>query len=332
MKPLLILLVLTLALGITGAANAKDEGWLGVMLQPLTDDLIEAMNLGRDIEGVLVSDVVGGSPAEAAGIEKGDVITEVDGTSIISTEGAIEKVRSFAPGDKVKLVVLRDGKKEVVTAVLGKRETDIVKEVTRVGEGEEDDQDYYNLKIPRMEKIFRDFRPEPGGHIGVRIQDISADLGSYFGVGCCEGVLILDVEEDSPAASAGLKAGDVVIKVDGKDVTSTGEFASYIRDVQPGRTVELTLKRNKETRRISVEVAEGPDASRVFIERMGKPDVRMMRGGCCLPGKEPMGMMERMEPPVPGEPMMMRDNLRQEIDHLRQEIEALRQEIDGLKK
>jgi len=58
----------------------------------------------------------------------------------------------------------------------------------------------------------------------------------------------------------------------------------------------------------------------------------MMRGGCCLPGKEPMGMMERMEPPVPGEPMMMRDNLRQEIDHLKQEIEALRQEIEGLKK
>jgi len=318
MKPLLILLVLTLALGITGAANAKDEGWLGVMLQPLTDDLIEAMNLGKDIEGVLVSDVVGGSPAEAAGIEKGDVITEVDGTSITSTEGAIEKVRSFAPGDKVKLVVLRDGKKEVVTAVLGKREAD--------------DEDYYNLKIPHMEKIFRDFRPEPGGHIGVRIQDISADLGSYFGVGEGQGVLILDVEEDSPAARAGLKAGDIVIKVDGKDMTSTGEFASYIRDTEPGQTVELTLKRNKETRRISVEVAEGPDASRVFIERMGKPDVRMMRGGCCLPGKEPMGMMERMEPPVPGEPMMMRDNLRQEIDHLKQEIEALRQEIEGLKK
>ena len=318
MKPLLILLVLTLALGITGAANAKDEGWLGVMLQPLTDDLIDAMNLGKGVEGVLVSDVVGGSPAEAAGIEKGDVITEVDGTSITSTEGAIEKVRSFAPGDKVKLVVLRDGKKEVVTAVLGKREAD--------------DEDYYNLKIPHMEKIFRDFRPEPGGHIGVRIQDISADLGSYFGVGEGQGVLILDVEEDSPAARAGLKAGDIVIKVDGKDMTSTGEFASYIRDTEPGQTVELTLKRNKETRRISVEVAEGPDASRVFIERMGKPDVRMMRGGCCLPGKEPMGMMERMEPPVPGEPMMMRDNLRQEIDHLKQEIEALRQEIEGLKK
>ncbi len=359
LRQFVVVLAIVLTLGILGGAYAKGEGWLGVMLQPLNDDLREAMNIGKDVTGVLVGDVMEDSPAEAAGIEKGDVIIEIDGTAITSADDAITKVKSFAPGDNAKIVVLRDGGKEVVTAVLGERET-AEKEIADKDVAEEqapEVEDYYNLKIPRMERIFRDFRPGPGGYLGVRVQDISSDLGQYFGVGEGEGVLVLEVTDDSPAQKAGLKAGDVIIKVDGKDVTSSGELVRYMRESKPGEKVDVTLKRSRETRRIGVELGEAPDVSRIFINEIGNPGEfrgprcmpergkrvesfrRMrpgeLRGPCCMPEK---GNLEKsfrmMRPGEPGRDLRkeMRDDIRQEINDLKKEIEKMREEIEALRK
>ena len=90
--------------GVAGAAYAG-EGWLGVMLQPLSDEIGEAMNLEKGMTGVLVSDVVDGSPADVAGFEKGDVIVEIDGAAVAGVEGAIGKVKDLDPGSTVKMVV-----------------------------------------------------------------------------------------------------------------------------------------------------------------------------------------------------------------------------------
>jgi S1-C subfamily serine protease len=309
-------LILALAVGIGGAAYAAGEGWLGVMLQPLTDNLREAMSIGKDVEGVLVSDVVAGSPALAAGFAKGDVIVEIDGTAVTSTEQAISQVKSHAPGDKVKFVVVRDGKREVMTAALGTREA----EVQETPEA----KDYYDIKIPRVERIFQDFKPEPGGYLGAKVQDISDDLGQYFGVGEGEGVLVLDVMEDTPAERAGLKAGDVITKVDGEEVSDSGELVSYLRDREPGQKVDLTFKRNRETRRTQVELEEAPNAARVFI--------RQMRGAgeTAPPCMGAPGNIEvRREIMRPGEP---REDLRRDIDEIKAEIDQLKKEIESLKK
>jgi serine protease Do len=283
------LLVLGLALGTWAAAYAAEEGWLGVMLQPLTGDLSEAMNIGKDVQGVVVNEVVEGSPAEAAGLAKGDVIIEIDGATITSTDNAIAQVRGHAPGDKVKIVVLRDGKREVVTAVLGEREDS--------GKEAEATKDYYNIKIPRVERIFEKLGGDRGGYLGVTVHDMSADLGSYFGVRCCEGVLVLDVLEDTPAQYAGLRAGDVIIKIGDQEVGSTTELLQALGDVAPGEKVDVVFKRSRETRRVEVEVAESPDPIRVFINKAGGADE--WAPPCC--GSGGMGMQGGMMPCMPGE-------------------------------
>lgn len=310
------LMVLAVAVGIGGAACAAGEGWLGVMLQPVTDSLREAMNIGKDVEGVLVSDVVAGSPAEAAGFAKGDVIVEIDGTTVTSTEQAISQVKSHAPGDKVKIVVVRDGKREVMTAALGTREADV--------QATPETKDYYDIKIPRMERIFKDFKPEPGGYLGVKAQEISDDLGQYFGVGEGDGVLVLEVMEDTPAERAGLKAGDVITKVDGEDVSDPGELVGYMREREPGQKVDLTLKRNRETRRLYVDLDEAPDAMRIFIKQTGEPGE--MEPPCM---GAPGNVEVRREIMRPGGP---REDLRREIDEMKAEIDQLKKEIQSLKK
>jgi len=276
-KCFLVLLTLALATPLAGAAYAADEGWLGVMLQPLTDDIIQAMDLEKGATGVLVSDVVEESPADRADLEKGDIIIEIDGIAIKSTDQAVEQVRTHSSGETVKMVILRDGKKEVVTAELGKRGEIEKSKVSRDTE-DEGENEYYDIRIPRVERIFegvKDIKLGKGGQIGIRIQDMTPDLSPYFGVGAQEGVLILEVTEGSPAAEAGLKGGDVVLKVDGKAVCCSQPLVECIRQHELGDKVEITLKRQGETRRMAVEVGEGPGIREIFMGEAGQPGMSM---------------------------------------------------------
>ena len=366
------LLILGLALGTWAAAYAADEGWLGVMLQPLTGDLSEAMDIGKDIKGVLISEVVDGSPADAAGLAKGDVLVEIDGAAVASTEDAIAQVRGHAPGDKVKIVVLRDGKREVVTATLGEREDDDDMKAEAL-------KDYYNIKIPRVERIFEKFGRDRGGYLGVTVHDVSADLGSYFGVGRDQGVLVLDVLEDTPADQAGLRAGDVITKVGGSDVCCTKVLLDVLGGIGPGEKVDVVFKRSRETRRVEVELAESPGPAGIFFDKMGDRDEwappckgseprwieehsEMMKP--CEPGEadspirckvikigepgdgdkeiqykvmvtgEPGDMEKQMQCEMmkSGEPGGPRQEIKGEIEHLKKEIEHLKQELETLKK
>jgi S1-C subfamily serine protease len=327
-RRLAVVLTVVVALGVLGSAFAKDEGWLGVMLQPLTGNLKDAMNIGKDVEGVLISDVVTDSPADAAGVEKGDIIVEIEGRSISSADQAIEAVKAYAPGDKVKLVVLREGKREVLTAALGSRSA-ANKEVAENDNGaNENNEEYYNVRIPRVERIIKEFRSERGGYLGVRVQDISADLGSYFGVGEGEGVLVVDVTDGSPAGMAGIRDGDVIVKVGAEKITDSAQLVEAVREYKPGDKVDLTLKRNRETKRVEAELGEGPGVSNLFMGEAGGPSpVRtrlILRDGG---PREPMGEpMEVVQPCPPGQ------DVREEIEKMRQEIEQMRDEIDALKK
>ncbi|MFZ1947263.1 MAG: PDZ domain-containing protein [bacterium] len=282
-----VVVAVGLSLATLGAAYAADEGWLGVMLQPLTDDISQAMSLEKGTTGVLVADVVGGSPAEAAQIAKGDVIVEIDGKSIESPDDAIAKVKSMAPGDAIKLVVLRDGKREVVTATLGQRDqyekAEKSKQIEKTYKIEIDDEDEgfsesggcHRFQMPEVRKIVKDLG-FGGGYIGVRLERISADLGSYFGVGEDEGALVVGVEDDSPAEEAGLLAGDVITKIDGESICCPPPLAKAVRSHEPGDKVELTLKRKGETRRLDVTVGEG-SPMRILISAGDDPEI-------CCPG------------------------------------------------
>lgn len=267
---LVVVAVVALAVATGSAAFAQQEGWLGVMLQPLTDELIQAMDLQKGTEGVLIGDVVKGSPAETAGLQKGDVIVEMDGIKIDSADTAVQHVREKAPGDNVKVVVIREGKKEVITAVLGARPAEAEQKMTQQKE-----EQYYNLQIPRVDRVFKE-AGFGGGFLGLRIQSMTPDLASYFGVH--EGILVLDVEDDSPSAKAGLRGGDVIIKVDNQDVSDASDFREYIRDREPGQRVDLTFKRKGETRRVQVEVGKfGP--AEMFMHRSGEPRAFMYGEG-----------------------------------------------------
>lgn len=261
------LLLAVFAICVAAATWAAEQAYLGVILQPLTIDLKEAMDVDRDLRGVLISDVIDESPADQYGLEDGDIIIEIGGEEVVSVKEAVSAIKSHSPGDEVKIVVLRDGdKKDVVAVTLGER-------------GEEEEYEAFDFEslpdlkhhIKKFPKELKEFHHKQG-YLGVRVEDISSsDLGDYFGVKKGEGVLVVEVLEDSPAEEAGLKAGDVITEFDGKEISSADQLVKYVRKTEPDDEVDITYMRKRQTKTVEVEIGEAKTSLSLFIGGMGFP-------------------------------------------------------------
>lgn len=177
------------------------RGWLGIYIRELTGDLIEAIGVK---EGVLVNEVLEGSPAEASGIEPGDVIVEFDGMKTESIPELQRVVAETSPGKKVKVVVVRDGKKKELSVEIEEMPEDIA----AVGVEEE---------------------PEEKGWLGLKVASVDSEEARKLGVESEEGVLVTDIEFGSPGEEAGIRPGDVVLKIDKKKVKDLSSYEK-IRD------------------------------------------------------------------------------------------------------
>jgi C-terminal processing protease CtpA/Prc len=231
------------------AAEKSEKAWLGVYLQDINRDLKEAMDL-ESKTGALIAGVAEDSPAEKAGIEEEDVIVEFDGEKVRSSSSLTKLVQKHSPGDEVTITLVRDGKEKNVEITLGKRPKD---ELVY----QHDLQPLLSLKKGAgPESYFLGFHS--GSRIGVKVQDLSEQLGEYFGVGDGEGALITEVEEDMPAQKAGLKAGDVIVEADGDQVGDTQELREIISEKEEGDKVEIKVIRDRKSQTFSVEVEESP--------------------------------------------------------------------------
>jgi predicted metalloprotease with PDZ domain len=359
------LLVIALA-GTTWAASkvSEETAWLGVQLQALTDDLKEAMDMDADAQGVLVAAVVDGSPADKAGLEDGDVILSLDGQNMTSVKQMVDAIRAAAPGDVVTIEVLRDGRHRTMDVELGKADKDM-----RV-------RDVYIPDVSQLEGLTNKAHKwvqawdQERGYLGVGILDVNADLGEYFKVKEGEGVLITSVAEDSPAEEAGLKAGDVVLEYDGKDVKKAGEFRDYVASTEPGKEVSMVVKRKGRNKTLDVEIGEmdTPMSSFLqgFMQPQGMPRGRMIIRGddgdikvygkpgespprCCIPGNrdsewsgrgvgpifigdiDDLEGIEGLEGLQGLKGTVELKELQQEIDNLHKEMQKLHEEIEKLK-
>ena len=222
--------------------KAGKQGYLGVTMQNLTDDIIEGLDL-KVMRGVLINEVIEDSPAEEAGLEDGDVIIVYSGNKITSSKELIKLVRATAVGDKVKLKVVRDHDTKTLLVTIGEKPEEFAWTV-------EDDG---NRIKDTFVRIFR-----PGVQLGVKIQDLdNEDFASYFDVEEGEGVLVMGVEKESSAEEAGVKAGDVIIRLDDEDIGSAEELIEAVQEKEEGDEFKLVVKRHGRTKTLTGEMKEG---------------------------------------------------------------------------
>jgi serine protease Do len=252
--------------------------FLGVHAEDITKENMATYGM-REVRGVGVSEVVKDSPAERAGLRKGDVILRFDGESVTSTRKLNRLVSESSVDQNVRLTVSRGGSEQEISATLGKRPgmTNIFNAKTR----EELREKMEKLKkdMPKIKDGDGKFIFYMGNYrrIGIATQTLTKQLADYFGV--TEGILVTSVNDNSPAAKAGLKAGDVITAVDGEKVDSPGDISRAINKKDDG-PVTLTVVRERNTRSVTVTPEKPPagaggsaDMRTIVIPRIEIPEI-----------------------------------------------------------
>jgi len=236
-----------------------DEGasWLGVETQEVTSDKAKGLKLLSE-RGVVIGRIVPDSPAAKAGLKEDDVVTEVNGQRIEGTAQFRRMIREIPAGRTVQLTVWRDARSQTLSVTLGKAE-----ERPRVRMGAAPGAFSFHvqelpdtIEIPEMPQMGWGGMLMPGmrPRLGIDAEDLSGQLGSYFAAPEGEGVLVREVNSGSPAEKAGLKAGDVITKLNDERIRTVGDLREKLSAKRDDKTVKLGILRNRSEMNLTVEL------------------------------------------------------------------------------
>ena len=230
--------------------------FLGIYAEDISKENMTRYGV-REVRGAGVTRVVKDSPAEKAGLKKDDVILRFDGESVTSVRKLNRLVSEAVPDQTVRLTISRGGTEQEVSATLSRHNFENL-----LGELNRDEllRGFPRGGFPQVNSAEGPFVFSFGGNrrIGVSTQPLTKQLADYFGAKD-GGLLITSVSDNSPAAKAGLKAGDVIETVDGEKVTSSGDVSRAINKKQDG-DVTFTIIRDRSTRTIKLTPEKNPQA------------------------------------------------------------------------
>ncbi|QNN47379.1 DegQ family serine endoprotease [Thermomonas brevis] len=221
------------------ATGKVTRGQLGIVMQPMQRDDARALNL-PDARGALVQEVVAGGPAEKAGVQRLDVIRSVNGQAINEYSDLPPIIGAMAPGSKVTMDVIRDGKPRTLTATLTALDEDAV--ASAGGAAPRDSE--------------KPAAPAQANALGIVGQDLTAQQRSRLGLQPGEGVLIARIDGQA-AREAELRPGDVILAVGRNDVGSAAALNAQLKAAGTGKPVMLLVRRGGGTRYVTVNPAEG---------------------------------------------------------------------------
>ncbi|MEM7008967.1 MAG: DegQ family serine endoprotease [Thermodesulfobacteriota bacterium] len=202
------------------------RGWLGIYVQKITPEIAASFDLKED-EGALVSDLAKDGPAEKAGIKRGDVIIEFDGKKVTDVSDLTNYSAETAPGTKVEVKVIEDGKTKTLTVTLGEFPDQKTKIESEINE-----------------------------NLGIRVKQISPDIAKRFNLSQDKGIIISDIQQGSAASLAGLKLADIILKIDKSSISTLQDYSKALDKIKPGDTVLFQVIRGNNSLFVAVRVPE----------------------------------------------------------------------------
>ena len=222
--------------GNDGDTDLEKDGsrtFLGVMTEPAPD-------------GVKITNVIKGSAAEKAGLQKDDIITRVDDKKITSPEDLMEAVNSYKPDETIKIDYLRNNKKNDVNVKLGERKEKNRKYIYKYNPGMNGNG--FNFKMPHMPDFPNKFNYRSWNNnnprLGVKIEDIENGKGAR----------ILNVEQGSVADKTGLKKDDIITEINGEKVDNVDEIRESLNEINDKDSFNLKVKRNNSDMNFEVKI------------------------------------------------------------------------------
>jgi len=293
-----------------------EHAWMGVALRDVTADKAHELKLPGEY-GAIVQKVEPDSPASKAGLEKGDVILEFNGERVWSVAELSRRVRETPPGRTISLRVSRDGRARTVSVKLESHGNEFLSympgpSVVQIPE----------VKVPPFNFNFEGLMGGP--RLGIEADDLTSQLAGYFGVKQGKGVLVREVNSGSPAEKAGLKAGDCIVAVDGKEVASVGELRDALRSESgtvagEKREHTLAIVRDRHEQSIKVQVEEGP--------RWVQPEADELEGLT-----DEIASLRSSAPEARFQAEQLRRELEGQSGQIRAQVEAQRAQLEQLRK
>jgi len=195
------------------------RGWLGVIIQPVTDEIMKAFKLSAQ-NGALVSDFTSDdSPAKKAGIKQGDVIIEFDGKKIKDTSDLQKVVAHTKIGRKIPITVIRGGKEKSLYIIIKQMPEEL-------GEAS---------VVSQSEDLW----------VGLKIQNLSKDIASRLGIKDTEGVIVTDISPEGAAVDAGIKIGDIIKEINGQKILNLGNYNTAVNKIKDKSSARFLIRRGK---------------------------------------------------------------------------------------
>jgi membrane-associated protease RseP (regulator of RpoE activity) len=296
--------------------NKAKRGWMGVKITQSGHQLKGEGKEGKPRAGVEIVEIVNGSPAAEAGLEEGDIISRIDYRRVEKVEDVTGYLGEKKPGDAIRIVILRDGREKRIRLVLG-------------------------VWPDKGGSVLRDFYKAPGWggedflfalkggkpRLGVTLIVPTDQLREYFGVERGLGVLVSKVIEGMPAEKAGLRAGDVILAVNGDEIHSTADLRRALDRIEKGETAEIDIMRDGEILTLSAEL----DTERVgagyrgLIERLpGKELQEELR----IIGESKDKALEALKEYLKEHEKMVREQLEKQKPLIKDYLEKLRELLE----
>ncbi len=268
------------------------QGYLGVDVRDVNDDEVPALKL-KEARGAEIVHVDHDGPAGKMGLRERDVVTQMNGVAIEGEEQIRRMLHDTPPGRTVVFVILREGQPMTVTAQMADRE-----EVERQAwerhlgappapppsapegvlaappDASALAAPTAPLPPPKYGKSFLGSLLTSPTYTGAMLERVGPQLASFFGISTGTGLLVRGVDNNSPAAMAGIRAGDVVVRADSRTLVTMTQWAKAIRDAK-GRPVTVVIVRDRQERTVTLT----PDVKRrSSLQYPSLPEVRTVSG------------------------------------------------------
>lgn len=200
------------------AKGKVTRGWIGVSVQDVTEDIAKNFKL-KSKTGALISDIFKGDPADKAGLQAGDIIMEVNGKKIKDSHDLLITIAAFHVGDRVEVKILREAQAKIFSVSVAERK------------GQQE--------IASTRQSVENF--------GMTVQDITPEIAQYLGITSKSGVIVVDVQDGSPADEKGIQPHDIIRQINRVKITSMKDYMREILKKSDKSSTLFLIKRGKST-------------------------------------------------------------------------------------